>query len=354
MKHQHLILFLACSFGCGPIVTEPKPDIPETVEYDTVRIEYEDPNALSVSHDVIAQALIGDPSWTALLTRSVVDTTNLIMLAPFVLLEEIKKAPPTAFNETTWIWEFENEDGAFRMEIFDLGESLLVGSRDYSFRIFGGDNTDELLEVISGSYTLTEGRFLASQRGYGVLHFNFDNQRAIDGKEDDVYGQMYIAFRVLGGVKQVVVLTDDVRKPSEPPSALTTNIYRYVTFRDRIGQFSFASKTDFLNDGEPLETMSVHSTWLENEGRSRSSVVDGSLTINELLLDECWEDDVITYAAVTPDIPNLNYSDGEPENCNSILRNVQLSPPQLEATPDRLTDPPDPHPDEADDVIVER
>ena len=52
--------------SCGPLVTEPMPDIPETVEYDTVRIEYGDDDLLEAS---TAQMLIGDVSPIANITQ---------------------------------------------------------------------------------------------------------------------------------------------------------------------------------------------------------------------------------------------------------------------------------------------
>jgi hypothetical protein len=282
----------------------------------------------------------------------VVGTTNLLMLSPFVLLNAIKQQQPTAARDGIWVWQFEDENGAFRLEIFDEGPSSLAGASAYRFVIYGGDTTDELLEVISGEYTLAEGRFLGAQRGFGVLHFNFDNMRAVDKKEDEVYGQMYIAFRVLGGVKQVTVVTDDVRKLDEENEGLASAQYEYVQFRENIGQFSYASRTDFLKDAEPLETMAVHSTWDREFGRSVSRVSDGSLEINELILEECWERGRVTFADMTPDIPELNYEDGTRDDCLASVREIELNPPQLE-TPGRLTDPPGPHPDEESEVIVD-
>lgn len=94
-----LLIALGVS-ACGPQTIEPVPDIPETVSYDTVRIDYGGEDGVQQAQRggfdgpvTMAQALVGDPSNMAQLTRGVVFGTNRTIYKVFAFIDVLTKFP---------------------------------------------------------------------------------------------------------------------------------------------------------------------------------------------------------------------------------------------------------------------
>jgi hypothetical protein len=345
---KRIILTALLAAGCGPLVTEPMPDIPETVEYDTVRIEYGDddlvePGEAEQALEPSPAALVGDPSLIALLTGTTVAGTNLTIWFQLKLIEEVTRHRPTSWDEGVWTWdnaEFKKEDEQYG--VFEIRE-IEPGRYSYSWRV--GNTMDERLEVFSGEFSPRD-RVDGQQRGTGIIRFDFDNIRAVDpdGKGPEA-GRVAIAFRSIGGVRQVRVATFDLVEDgkTEARSAL----YRYTQLPTGRGRFQWATPADFLEDGEPLELLSIDSAWTpEKAGRAQARVTGGSLEINEVLLHECWgADGKYVFGDLTPDMPAVPYEDGTVDACAGNLNDIELDPPTYQR-PETEPEIPGPHPDE--------
>lgn len=347
---KRIILAALFTAGCGPLITEPMPDIPETVEYDTVRIDYGDddlvePGTVNQALEPSPAALVGDASLIALLARSTVGGTNAIIWFQLRLIEEVTKQRPTSWDEGVWTWD----NAEFRKEgeqygVFQIRE-LETGRYSYSWRV--GNTMDERLEVFSGEFS-PKPRVEGRQRGSGIIRFDFDNIRAVDpdGNGPEA-GRIAIAFRSIGGVRQVRVATLDLVKDGETMASSAP--YRYAELPSGRGRFQWATPANFLNDGDPQELLSIDAAWTpQKAGRAMVRLSGGSLDVNEVLLEECWgTDGRILFADATPDLDAVAYEDGTADACTGNLVDVALDPPTYQR-PESEPEIPGPHPDEQD------
>lgn len=344
MKHPQLLAIALVAAGCGPLVTEPMPDIPETVEYDTVRIEYgeDDLVAGTANQPLTPQALIGDASVMAALAKGLVGGTNQIIHGQFALIDAVTQHAPTSWDEGLWVWdntEFKRDDERFsRFEISEIDEGR------YGYLWLVGNRPAEMLEIFSGEFT-PQTREDGRQRGYGKIRFNFDNIHAVDPETDAPKGRAAIAFRAVGGVRQVRVATFDLVEHGKTEK--TSALYEYVQFRNRGGRFKFGTRVDWLKDADPLEVLAVDAVWTAStEGRALARLSGGSLTINEVLAEECWgANGRMTFADLTPDMPAVPYEDGMRESCAAGLLEFELDPPAY-TPPETEPAVPGPHADE--------
>ena len=342
MKPNRLLALTFFAAGCGPLVTEPMPDIPETVEYDTVRIEYGDDDLVGPSSSqplTHPQALVGDRSIMALLAKGLVGGTNQIIRGQFAVIEAVTGHEPTSWEQGHWVWDntkFKRADERFsRFEITDEGEGR------YAYLLVVGSKPAEMLEVFSGHFT-PRSREDGVQRGFGLIRFNFDNLHAVDPDARAPRGRAAIAFRAVDGVRQVRVATFDLVEFGKTEK--TSALYEYAQFPDDTGRFKFGTRVDWLKDGDPHEVLAVDAVWTAaTEGRAIARLSGGSLEINEVLAEECWDgDSAVTFADLTPDMPGLGYEDGTSSGCAASLLEFDLDPPAF-SPPEREPEIPGPH-----------
>ena len=343
-----LVLTACGGPGIGPVVTEPMPDIPETVEYDTVRIEYGDDDLIEANNNT-ASMLVGDPSGIAGIAQGFVAGTNIIIATQIAFVEALMDARPTDYDDGVWTWtNLANRGFAeqyYRFRITRLDDS------DFTYQLEIGKTRESLLEVFSGEFRPRQ-RFNGRQRGMGILRYNFTNFAEVDPTANPSQGRVVIAFRAIGGVRQVRVASFDLLEAGqiEPGSAQ----WDYIEFPNDAGRFRFAAETDFLNDNAPLEELSIDTVWSRDQaGRALASLTGGSLDINEVLLHECWDESArTTFADATPDLEDVPYEDGTEDDCDAQLLEFDLSPPES-AIPQTDPEIPPPHPDEEEEIIVE-
>ncbi len=344
MTRQVTILALFAAGCVGPVVTEPMPDIPETVEYETVRIEYgEDDDLVDRRQGLSPNALVGDPSLVAHLSKTVVRGTNELIRGQLALIDAIVANPPSEVTEQSWVWD----NGAFIDEGDERSRFTIEEVEDgvYEYHWSVGPGEDELLEIFSGQFS-PRVRGDEGQRGSGVLRFDFDSIRRLRPMEDGPVGLAVVAFRAVGGVRQVRIATLDFGEPGEERR---NRLSEYVQLADGTGRFAFSSRVDFLKDGQPEELMTVDAVWNSSrEGRSMVRMSGGTLMTNEVLLEECWDAaDDVAFADLTPDLPGLDYEDGTVEGCAEGLLDYELQPGDA-SPPGTEPEIPDPHPDEED------
>ncbi len=341
MKFKSLTQSLsACALGmalssCGAQTTEPMPDIPETVEYDTVKIVYGDDDLLVATPELEARALVGDPSSMAAITRATVRGTNRILFEQLALVEAIAAFPPTSFENDVWLWEDPTPEAVRIFAIERVDENRL------RYILQAGPSQDELTAVFSGEYDRSE-RLDGRQQGSGIIRFDLTELSKID-ENTDAEGNVAIAFRSFNRIRQVRVALLDVLE--EDATTRTHSLYSYTQLNNGAGRFKFSSLSDFREDGEPLERVTLDTAWTaDTAGRASGRITGGSLQINEFLIDECWDASAsIVWADARPDLPT--YDDGEFESCAAPLRLLNLEAPVYQA-PTGEPEIPGPHPDE--------
>lgn len=353
MSQRNLLLFTVALAACGgpgigPVVTEPMPDIPETVEYDTVRIEYGDDDLIEADNNT-ASMLVGDVSGIAGIAQGFVAGTNIIIATQIAFVEGIMDTRPTDYDDGVWTWtNLANRGFAehyFRFRITQIDDN------DFTYELEIGETRDTLLEVFSGEFRPRQ-RFNGRQRGMGILRYNFTNLAEVDPTSTPRQGRVVIAFRAIGGVRQVRVASFDLLEAGEiePGSAQ----WDYVELADDTGRFRFGAEMDFLNDNAPLEELTIDTVWSRDQaGRALASLTGGSLDINEVLLHECWDEAArTTFADATPDLDGVPYEDGTEADCDPALLEFDLDPPES-AIPQTDPEIPPPHPDEEEEIIIE-
>lgn len=145
MRHLITIVSLG-AMSCGPLVTEPMPDIPETVEYKTVRIEYGGDDLLP-QPGMRQQELVGDASGLAALTRLIVRGANQAIRDQIGLVDAITRFPPSGYMENTWTWEYQDERYG-KLELTQSEED----PDQVSYILLIGDVKASAQEVLSGEF----------------------------------------------------------------------------------------------------------------------------------------------------------------------------------------------------------
>lgn len=339
-----LVALIATALACvgGPSI-DPEPDIPEHVEYDTVRIDYGEDDQLETTTDgTRAQPLVGDRSRIAEFARAQIQLTNAVIYTNLRLVDEIVALPPTRTDAGRWIWESARagraRDKYARFEMVarapESGEASAQGS--HSFALVFGDDAASAVKIMDGTFT-TFGREGVRQQGIGVIRLPLGGLRVFD--PTIATGELRVAFRASGGERRVRTGYFGVRKRlgDDPLHA----IYEYTQRADRSGDFMFFGRTDALGDGRPYEQLSARARWdATSAGRVFARFEGGSLPNNEWLVDQCWDDaQVVTYMQTAPQRPGED--GGSVLACPEALRGPSDAPPQY-AAPATTADPPIP------------
>jgi len=257
------LVVLGVSLACGGTF-EPTPDIPEHVEYDTVRIDYGAGEPLTpMSEGTRTQELVGEASPLAALTRETVAFTNNLLKDQLKLINDIKANPVTEYVDGRWIWETREVRRDYaRFEIVEikppaLSQEKIVGAYAYLLYI-GKSKSDNALVYSAEFYQFDQARQLSNaQQGYGVVRFFFSALRRYDPNAP--LGNIRIAFRARNDVRQVRVNLNGIRQRlgDERLRAL----YQYTQLPDSQGRMTYFGYGDYSNDGEPYEFLAAQAAW---------------------------------------------------------------------------------------------
>ena len=341
-RRTHIAIAALLMASCGVGVTEPMPDIPQTVEYDTVHIEYgEEDFVEELDSGTRQQALVGAESLIGKVAQDVVRDTNRILFDHIEQVEDIVSNPPTRTEPGTWIWDRSDNSSFWRPGSFFAIQEIDDGVFGYTWRLHRVDG--EEFEVFSGQFT-PRTRVRGQQRGSGIIRFNFDSLKAVD-ENSTASGTLVIAFRAVGGVRQVTFATFDLQW-NDAMTPLTSQ-HSFVQLPSGAGRLRFVRPVDFLNDGLPHERLAIDAVWTRSQsGRALAHVMGGSLAPNEVVMQECWDDaNRQVFGDLTPDIPEADFEDGDPMDCDVSLEAFELFAPD-DAPPQGDPRVPNPHPDE--------
>lgn len=335
MKHTIIFLLLAAGLsGCGPIATEPMPDIPQTVDYETVRLEYGEDDLQGSGH---MGMVVGESSEIAALTRLVISQTNAVLRDHLNVISFVRRFPPTVQQEDLWIWRSTTASGRHR-------ELLLrrIDDETLEYEFSAGPDLSDLTLFGHGTLLSIEGTG-SEQTGSGILHLDFDAKRSVAGQETNFPpGRMALAFRTQADVRQIEVAFFDVVW-NEGGQAIDT-LYSYVQLPDKSGFFDYHTLADFRQTGPPLEQLSVSVAWeATRAGRAAARIDDGGMVLPSLFVEQCWNTtQVVTYALSTPTIPT--YDGGAIDDCAPGLQPLDVIAPDFAVPPEDGPPIPGPHP----------
>lgn len=338
--------------ACGPnVIIDPIPDIPEIVEYDTVRIDYgKDDN----QPETLEQALVGAKSELAQFTGGIISTTNKTLFDVMNQVENIAQETPTDFDNDAgfWVWEVNapRREVSLRFSIQRLEDDEVpaeisprpLSAIAYTFE-YGRTRADRDV-IYEGHYYKFDERADTTdrQQGAGLLRLNFSALHKYD--ETSPQGQMLVAFRSRNGIRQTNVALYRLQGPSdaEPFSAL----YAYTQLPEGQGRFKFFGRQDLFGKDSALELLGVDAAWnARREGRVAARVTGGTLQINEVLVDQCWDESAIARYQLSS--PTSDGDGGGVIDCADELEALELEAPVYNR-PDEERDPniPGAHPDE--------
>lgn len=347
------LTLLALLASCGPTTIEPVPDIPQTVAYDTVKIDYAGEDGVaqaegeSDTSSLRTGALVGESSGLAEFTRKTVFGTNEIMYGVFDLIDRITEFPARRPQEGRWVWETPARAQDYLYLRIDA-----VDADTYAYTMRLGSSAQDSREIFSGWFTPFDtdadngetGEAADSdtdvQQGEGLLYLDFDALHAYDPSSFE--GKMAIAFRSRNDVRQVRVGFEQFSDgTSEPLNA----IYRYVELPSGRGRLVFFGRGDFGDDGGLLEFFSVDAAWTpEREGRVAARVEGGNLP-QPYVVRQCWDTaETIVWEQSQPARPA--HDGGAIEACATSLRALTVDPPTYEPPNGRDPDVPGAHPSE--------
>jgi hypothetical protein len=344
-SRNHIAIAAILSIGCGVGVTEPMPDIPQTVEYETVHIAYGDDDLVEETDDGLRQQmLVGDVSTVGTMAQAVVAESNRLIFDHIQQVEEIVRGRPNRTEADVWMWDRTSTAINGRPGSLFVIQKQEDGTIGYTWQLNNVEG--EMFEVFSGQFTPRQ-RIGGRQRGSGVIRFNFDSLRQLD-PNNTASGTIVIAFRSIGGVRQVTFATFDLQfNASMPP---LTSQHHFVQLPNGAGRLQFVRPVDFLNDGLPFERLAIDAIWTKTQsGRALAHVIGGSLAPNEVVLHECWDEaNRVVFGDLTPDIPEANFEDGDPNDCEVSLSAFELFAPD-DTPPQGEPRVPGPHPEERDE-----
>lgn len=328
------IVVLGNLAGCGGQTVEPMPDIPEkTVEYDTVKLEYgEEDGVQKKKSQPVRQAMVGEKSGLALLSRATVFRTNVLMWYVFWLKRQVLKQRPKAHDEDEYVWWGWPNGKFVRFRV------RLTGEDSHSYKMWFGDSRQDNAELFRGTFTLLseEGE---KQQGYGRLHFNWDT--AHEYTDEKTQGKMTIAFRSRNNVRQVRVMYDKFKgKDAEKP---IDAINRYVQLSSGRTRFKFFGRSDYeqeMNEPKKKEFFSVDAAWLgDKRGRIAGRIGDGNLDM-PFRIGQCWDESekVVWEKRSAP----FKGEEGDKAKCAARLKTLKMDPPTY-SKPDGPPAVPEPH-----------
>lgn len=331
---------------------EPEPELPETVEYDTVRVEYGSDDALTEAGMMtLEQKLVGDPSRIAQLTRASTARTNLTLRKIFDRTAEITALarPHATYDDASQTWTLVSEREAEYARLLVSQRQPPAGSDEplidvVEYKLFLGRSAQDNQLVYQGEFYRVARRD-GAQQGYGILRFDFDAWQRYDASAPS--GQMRLAFRARNGVRQVDAVLFDatlVEDTGEEKQRLNARL-SYESLPQGEGRMRFFTRDDLTGDAR-RELIAINALWTaDRRGYAATSASAGSLGPVELMQRQCWDaQGITTYVRTNPQ--NSERDGGELSDCAPELRDLEISPPVYSRP--ALIDPPIPtrHPEE--------
>lgn len=346
-RYTTSLLVALIAVGCGnQDGVEVSRQDAETEIYREALVNADDVELSFESDGTRRQALAGEQSGLASLTADAVIGTNSLIVGNLAMMRIIASFPPTAIEDNARIWEGEDDGKFYQVRI---EKSATPRGTRFDYTLLGRDAADanaDLLPLIDGDVVRIETRpGVLGRQGFGVLRFHFDNVNTIDPSEG-ISGTGRIAFRRVGGVRQVRVRFLNFTSPNDPefPPAAA---YEYVQLPLGGGAMKWFSVGDVLKDGQPYENIAVHSAWRKDlSGVGAANVFGGSLDVDYWHLLECWDSTLLKgYEAIA--VPGMNFNDGDAASCFAAPEDLDV-PEYQDSLPDEDPEIPTAHPEEVE------
>lgn len=346
-----LMLLTNCGGG-GDTTTRPRPEMPQTVNYDTVKLTYGQDDGVDRGRQYLRrQPMIGESSEVASLTRETVFGTNQSLVVAFDLMERARDEQPNRPSDDVWLWQTTTSRGALELKVTQ------TGADQYRHELSVGSGLDSLQVAVSGFFeSLAEASDI--QQGEGLLRFDFG--ALSEYGVTDSQGKARISFRRNGGVKQVRVMFINFEGEFTDQPLRSRN--EYVQLPDGDTRFRFFGRADILDvspgrgqgggtgGGGPVgeatkELLQIEAAWQPDTQGKAAIEAKGASVGQPHLLDVCWNtSQTLVWATSSPEI--TGYAGGDKSKCADGLADMELEPPQVVTPPEGDPDVPEEHPEE--------
>jgi hypothetical protein len=333
----------ACGDADPTILSGGGGDDPETETYRQALPAAEDVE-LSYGDDgegtTLRQALNGDPSEIALLTRDAVVGTNTMMKDHFDMMKHVASQPPTDILPNGRVWQAVH--GGVTIRVVATSSPTPRGIK-YDYLVAGKrtGSVDDFLPIIDGHVVRLADRY-EPRDGFGVVRFRAGNLNTLQPVRN-IGGIARVAFRKANRAHQVNVRAIGLRGPNSQDFPIAAQ-YAYAVAPSRAGRLVWFSHGNVANDGAPFENAAVHSAWRpDHSGIGAAFVTGGTLGQAFIHEVECWDTALLTGFEVI-ETPWDRQVSGDPANCK--LDPDAIEPPAIEDVPDEDPMIPEPMPEE--------
>ncbi len=234
-----------------------------------------------------SEALLGQPSELYALTRGVTVSVNGGVLWALALVRGIAATTPANHVGNTFTWGPSAPRNLDAKNNYRLDATLNDdGSVTYALK------GKKVLESDAGWKSLITGthtKGAAPRTGSGTLRIDWDANQKLSGADKRQVGKADATYGTKAGDGYFVDVDFTLIRDGNSDRLIDAT-YRFRQPAAGTGTLEFKTEKDLSGDAQ-LETLVVHSRWLESgRGRSDAHASGGSLA-QPAQLSECWDDD---------------------------------------------------------------
>lgn len=241
----------------------------------------------------IHSALLGDRAEFYTLTRDITATVNAGTVAVLTIVKTVTNYPPTSVAKDAAVWGPYTDPlspNTWRLTV------TRVEKGQFHYVLEGKAKTaadSAFLTVLSGNHTQADSS--AHRRDnvpdYGSGDFLVDwNASQMLPEHDKNVGTAAFTYSRTSPTSVVNIGVTFTQVKDDATGMLIDAVYGYTATPGLGGSFDFKLTKDFITTTAALETMSVHSRWMETgAGRSDTMISGGDLAATQATVNECWD-----------------------------------------------------------------
>ncbi|HEY4183891.1 MAG TPA: hypothetical protein VGP07_02435 [Polyangia bacterium] len=247
---------------------------------------------------VIHSGLLGDQAEFYRFTRDITATINAGTVAVLTIVKTVTNYPPTSVAKDMAVW------GPYTEPLSPNTWRLTVNRVEkgqFHYVLEGKAKTAAdaaFVTVLSGNHTQADAT--AHRRDnvpdYGSGDFLVDwNASQTLPEHDKNVGTAAFTYSRTSPTSVVDIGVTFTQVKDDVTGMLIDAVYAYSATPGMGGAFDFKLTKDFITTTAALETMSVHSRWMETgAGRADTMISGGDLAATQATVNECWDSNFLS------------------------------------------------------------
>lgn len=242
----------------------------------------------------IHSGLLNERAEMYTITRTITGVVNLGTAAVLALVRTITDYPATSVMKDTAVWGPYTEPlspNTWRLTV----NRVTRGQFHYVLEARAKTDPDTaFLTILSGNHTQAvpgaHRREHVASFGSGDFIIDWNAAQKLPEHDKNV-GTAAFTYSRLSATSDVSIGVTFTQVRDDDTGMLIDAMYDYVATPGMGGSFDFKLIKNFIATTAALETMSVHSRWLETgAGRSDVKLVGGDLAATQATANECWNE----------------------------------------------------------------